>query len=223
MLRKMVARSSGGPFSVESLTEDYELGLRMKAAGARPSFLRVRGDDGHLVATRACFPARLSQAVRQKARWIHGIAFQSWDRLGWSGGVGERWMRLRDRKGPLTAVVLLAGYLLLIVGGGMWIAQTVGFGRPWPNDPLLEAIIAANFASLVWRIMMRCAFTTRQYGWREGLRAVPRVVVSNIIAIMAARRAAAAYVRTLLGELPQWDKTVHHAHPVALAAERASP
>ena len=220
MLGKMAATGGIGPFAVESLTEDYELGLRMKAAGARPRFLRVRGGDGHLVATRACFPARIDDAVRQKARWIHGIAFQGWDRLGWSGGIGERWMRLRDRKGPLTALVLLVGYLLLLLGGGMWIAGTIGILRPWRSEPLLDAIIVANFASLVWRIIMRFAFTTREYGWREGLRAVPRVLVSNVIAIMAARRAAFAYARTLLGDPPQWDKTVHHAHPAATAADR---
>lgn len=222
MLRKLVSESTGGPFAVESLTEDYELGLRLKAAGARPRFLRARGTDGHLIATRACFPTGIKQAVRQKARWIHGIAFQGWDRLGWKGGIGERWMRVRDRKGPLTAVVLLAGYLLLMLGGAIWIAGKMGFVRPGQTNPLLDALIAANFASLVWRIGMRCAFTARHYGWREGLRAAPRVVVSNAIAILAARDALRAYVRSLRGEQPQWNKTVHHVHPVALVAEQRS-
>lgn len=97
---RFMAAGGDGPFSVDSLTEDYELGLRIKAAGGRTRFVRARGEDGRLVATRACFPGRVDQAVRQKARWIHGIALQGWDRLGWHGGIGERWMRLRDRRGP---------------------------------------------------------------------------------------------------------------------------
>ena len=97
------------PFSPHALTEDYEIGLRVRSAGGRARFLRVRGDDGALVATRACFPSRIDQSVRQKARWIHGIALQGWDRLGWSGDIGERWMLLRDRRGPFTALLLLVG------------------------------------------------------------------------------------------------------------------
>jgi adsorption protein B len=106
-----IARHAGerAPFSPHALTEDYEIGLRVRSAGGRARFLRVRGDDGALVATRACFPSRIDQSVRQKARWIHGIAFQGWDRLGWSGDIGERWMLLRDRRGPFTALLLLVG------------------------------------------------------------------------------------------------------------------
>jgi adsorption protein B len=58
------------------------------------------GEPG-VVASRGHFPATLGAAVRQKARWLGGIAFAGWDRLGWRGGLGERWFRLRDRRGPL--------------------------------------------------------------------------------------------------------------------------
>ena len=60
---------------------------------------------------------------------------------------------------------------------------------------------------------MRVAFTTSEFG-REGLMAVPRTLVSNVIAIMAGRRAIAAYVRTLAGEPVRWEKTEHRDHPV---------
>ena len=225
--RGMLGRIAGqvdhpGPFSVESLTEDYELGLRIKAMGGRSRFLRVRGEDGQLVATRACFPARIDRAVRQKARWIHGIALQGWDRLGWSGGPGEWWMRLRDRRGPLTALVLFTGYLMLAVGIVLWIAGGLGLARPWQTDPLLAALLMANLVSFGWRATMRFAFTTSEYGWREGLWAVARVPLANVIAIMAGRRALFAYARTLRGAKPQWDKTYHHAHPAAMRAAGAA-
>lgn len=213
-----LARQMGGsaPFSAESLTEDYELGLRIKAFGGRSRFLRVRGEDGQLVATRACFPARLNDAVRQKSRWIHGIALQGWDRLGWSGGIGERWMRLRDRRGPMSALVLLAGYLVLTGGILLLAAGALGLVGRWQMDPWLAALLAANFAAFVWRAVMRFAFTVREYGHAEGLRAVGRIPVSNAIAILAGGRALFAYVRTLRGEKPRWEKTFHHAHPAAM-------
>jgi bacteriophage N4 adsorption protein B len=212
---------AAGPFSVDSLTEDYELGLRIKAAGGRSRFLRVRGEDGQLVATRACFPARIDHAVRQKGRWVHGIALQGWDRLGWSGGPGEWWMRVRDRRGPMTALVLFTGYIILFLGFALWLAGIAGLVRPWQLDPLLVVLVAVNLVSFVWRAGMRYAFTAHEYGWREGLWAVGRIPVANAIAIMAGRRALFAYVRTLFGARPRWDKTFHHAHPAAMAAARA--
>ena len=208
-----------GPFSVESLTEDYELGLRIKAFGGRSRFLRARGADGQLVATRACFPSRMDAAVRQKSRWIHGIALQGWDRLGWNGGLGESWMRLRDRRGPMSALVLFVGYLVFALGVVLLAAGALGLVAPWEMDPLLAALLAANFVAFAWRAAVRFAFTAREYGWIEGLRAVGRIPVSNLIAIAAGRRALLAYIRTLLGEQPQWDKTFHDAHPAAMTLD----
>ena len=221
MLARIAERRGEGPFSTESLTEDYELGLRIKAAGGRAHFLRVRGEDGQLVATRACFPARIDYSVRQRARWIHGIALQGWDRLGWAGGPGELWMRLRDRRGPLTALVLFTAYLMLAMAIVLWVGGAVWIVRPWEADPLLALLLAANLASFVWRAVMRFAFTAREYGWREGMWAVVRIPVANVIAIMAGRRALVAYVRTLRGAAPRWDKTFHHAHP-AMASLRST-
>jgi bacteriophage N4 adsorption protein B len=99
----------GTPFDAESLTEDYELGLRLRALGGRAAFVRLAAGEGlPAVATREFFPATLDAAVAQKARWMTGIALSGWDRLGWSGGLAERWMRLRDRQSVLAALLLFA-------------------------------------------------------------------------------------------------------------------
>lgn len=203
----------GLPFSQECLTEDYELGLRIRSLGGRSRFLRVRGDDRGLIATRACFPDRLDASVRQKTRWIHGIAFQGWDRLGWHAHPAELWMRLRDRRSPLTAIVLAVAYLLLIVVAMLAVGEALGFGRPWVGGPLIATLLWANMASFVWRSGFRFAFTAREYGAREAGWALLRIPLANIIAIMAGRRALFAYVRSLGGEAPQWDKTYHRLHP----------
>ena len=80
----------------------------------------------------------------------------------------------------------------------------------------LAVLLAANSAAFAWRAAVRFAFTAREYGWAEGLRAVGRIPLSNLIAIAAGRRALSAYIRTLLGEPPRWEKTFHDAHPAAM-------
>ena len=221
MLDAIAADTGEGPFAVDSLTEDYELGLRITAAGGKAWFLRARGEDGRLVATRACFPPTLPQAVRLKARWVHGLALQGWDRLGWAGGLAESWMRLRDRRGPLAALVLFAAYALLVLVALLWLAETLGFGHPWKPSGALRIILWINLAGFAWRTVMRFAFTSREYGWVEGARAVLRLPHANVIAIMAGRRALQAYVGSLMGRQLRWDKTQHDAHPADLAVGEA--
>ncbi len=96
-----LAADCGAPFDPDSLTEDYELGLRLRMLGRRGAFVRLPAGPGRgVIATREYFPATLDAAVAQKARWMTGIALAGWDRLGWAGGLAERWMRLRDRQSP---------------------------------------------------------------------------------------------------------------------------
>ncbi|MBV7264955.1 glycosyl transferase family protein [Erythrobacter ani] len=206
-------RADGHPFSSESLTEDYELGLGVSETGGVSRFVRARGTDGLLIATRAYFPAKLGHVVRQKTRWVHGIALQGWDRVGWSRGLVETWMRARDRRGPLAALVLVIGYSLLALTAISWSAIAFGYAEPVPLSPLLKWLLIANFGAFIWRAALRFGFTAREYGAAEGVMAVLRIPVSNVIAIMAGRRALSAYVKTLLGKSIEWDKTPHFRHP----------
>lgn len=221
LVARQAAESGSGagpslPFASDSLTEDYELGLAIAAAGGRCRFVRARGEDGRLIATRAFFPHRFGTVVRQKSRWVLGIALQGWDRVGWSGGASEFWMRARDRRGPMTALVLLVGYVLVMLTGVIGLMVLAGFAEPPPLTPLLALVLGANAAAFAWRIAMRFAFTAREYGAAEGLRAVLRLPLANVIAIIAGRRAVTAYVRTLAGTAAAWDKTEHDTHPSAV-------
>jgi len=210
-----MAAGANGPFASDCLTEDYELGLLVSRGGGRSRFLRMRDADGSLVATRSFFPQTLDAAVRQKARWIHGIALQGWERLGWSGRPVDIWMALRDRRGPLTAIVLFAAYLLLAIDGLLFLARLAGWQDAMAPSPLLHWMVLIAFGSLLWRATFRFVFTTREYGPIEGVRAVLRIPVANVISIMAGRRALLAYIRTLGGAEVSWDKTSHDAHPAA--------
>ena len=216
MLDRLADQAGGRPFPEDSLTEDYEIGLRVHALGGLGRFLRARDDRGRLIATRAYFPDQIDQSVRQKTRWTLGIALQGWDRLGWQGSLLQRWLTLRDRRGPLAALLLFLAYALIGLTSLVHLLAEAGMVVPAQPSPILSGLLLVTFAGLIWRLAMRALFTGREYGVRQGLLAIPRTLVSNVIAIMSARRALVAYVRSLHGTPLAWDKTEHMAHPVML-------
>jgi adsorption protein B len=206
-----LSRRHGLPFDPGSLTEDYELGVRLRAAGYPAAFVRLPGGaGGAVVATREYFPGTIHAAVTQKSRWMTGIALAGWDRLGWEGGFAEFWMRLRDRQSVFAALLLFVGYLALVLCPVLMLA---GWSAGRPAEPFsgpVLALLAVNSLLLLWRLGMRFAFVAAAYGWREGLRALPRIVTGNIVAMMAARRAAGRYLTMLrTGRPAAWDKTAH--------------
>ncbi|BCA63193.1 hypothetical protein HMP09_2427 [Sphingomonas sp. HMP9] len=212
----LIAQARGGdPFDATSLTEDYELGLRLAELGARGIFARVAVDDrGSVVAVRAYFPGTLGDSVRQKTRWMTGIALAGWDRTGWGRprAIADHWMRMRDRRAPLAVVILAVGYLAVPI----WLASLVlhiqvGVTSPYANGayPIAFWLLVANGALLAWRLIMRMLFTARSYGVREAFWALPRFLVGNLIALIAAPRAVLVYIGMLRGAPPVWDKTRH--------------
>ena len=215
------AEGEPGPFAPDSLTEDYELGLILSRQGRGSAFLRLRDDDGALVATRSFFPHRLDAAVRQKTRWVHGIALQGWERLGWNLRGVELWMALRDRRGPLTALVLAVAYLLVLLDGLLLALSWNGTVPPQPLSAPLKIMLAACLLGFLWRTGLRFCFTTREYGIAEGLRSIVRIPVANVITMIAGRRALAAYVQSLKTGQVVWDKTAHDRHPASVFLRQA--
>lgn len=211
----------GQPFCGDSLTEDYEIGMVLGAYGLGARFVDTVDLAGDRIVSRGAFPGRAEAAVRQKARWIAGIALAGWDHLGWPGsrlGAGgrpagrdllARWMLWRDRRAPLAALVLLAAYagLFLVAAGvaGQWL---LGWDAIEPGA-VLQWLLAINATLLIWRMAMRVHFSARCYGWREAALAMPRAFVANIIAMLAARRAVLLYWGILRSGEVVWDKTDH--------------
>lgn len=224
MMDRIILMNGSRPFDEDSVTEDYELGLKIGALGGKGIIVRMPAGTGNVVATREHFPATLETAVRQKTRWLTGIALHGWDRMGWRGGMAERWMRLRDRKSIVCALATVFAYAGALGWGLVSLAQYVW---PWMTLPAVVApggwlalLLKINTAMLCWRLAMRCAFTTAAYGFAEGLRAIPRVVIANLIAILACFRALVRIV-SALGKperRPVWDKTAHR-FPIVLPGE----
>lgn len=213
LLGRIALQSGGKPFDENSLTEDYELGLRIGAAGGRTIMARLLDREGRLAGTRACFPDTLSSSVRQKTRWLTGIALAGWDRLGWNGNLAQKWMLLHDRRSILAAIVLVAAYLCILLTTILLLFEAAGLHTPQTLPPLTIALIFANSIFLIWRLAVRAAFVAMLYGPVEAIRSVPRSIIANIIAIMAARRACTAYMRHMVGAPLHWDKTAHHVVP----------
>ena len=207
-LAQLAAMQDGRPFAGSSMTEDYEVGLRFGALGLKTMFVRIPAQPGErgVVASRGHFPATLGAAVRQKARWLGGIALAGWDRLGWSGGLGERWMRMRDRRGPLAAVLLFAAYGAAFLWSQIWLAEALGAPIKARLDPGAHHLADDQRLAARWRILMRAVLHRLGLRWREGLLSIPRLVVGNVIAMLAAARAVSLH---LGGGAKRWDKTRH--------------
>ena len=205
-LLNIARANAGNPFDATSLTEDYEFGLKLDGAASRSVFVRLMDPETRkTVAVRAHFPATLNAAVRQKTRWIFGIALAGWDRVGWSGGFAEHWMRLRDRRTLFAAIILISAYASLLLTALLALCDIpmIGLGRS------LSILLGINALLLLWRMIIRIAFVSAEYGWKEGLFSGPRMIISNIIAIMAARRAVFQYLLFLRYGKTTWDKTSH--------------
>ena len=211
LLGNLAGTRGGVPFDADSLTEDYELGLRTAMLGGRQIFARLRDADGKLVAVAEYFPNTVRDAVRQKARWMIGIALDGWDRLGWgrTGDWRDHWMRLRDRRAPLSVFVLSVAYLALLAwSASLALHALTGDAAPQPSAAMMT-LLTINSAMLLWRLAMRAWFTGRAYGPWQALLSAPRALVGNFIALMAARKAVSRYVAALRGKRPHWDKTSH--------------
>ncbi len=215
LLGRIALSNEGRPFDGESLTEDYELGLRIGAFGDRTIMARIVDSDGDLVGTKAYFPETLDASVRQKTRWLTGIALAGWDRLGWRGSLAEKWMLLHDRRSILAALVLVIAYVCILLTAVLAIFYIGGLYQPKPLPGLLVTVLAMNAGFLFWRLAVRAAFVGAVYGPTEALLSVPRSIIANIIAIMAARRACITYIRHCLGAPLVWDKTTHYIIPGA--------
>lgn len=214
-----IAAARGAPFDTDSLTEDYELGLRLRDAGRSAAFVRLPAAAGRgPVSTKEYFPASLDAAVAQKARWMTGIALTGWDRLGWGDGLAERWMRWRDRQSLMAAVLAAAGYLAVLCWGALTVLAALTGRQPQaPSDTFL-LLVAIATGLLLWRLVVRFFFVARGHGLREALRSPFRTLVGNAVAILAARRALGSYQAHRRTGRAIWDKTAH-AFPEQVPAE----
>jgi len=210
-LEKLAVASRNQIFDPEALTEDYSNGLRMFRMGCAQAFaplLRSRRTKD-FVATREYFPKTWRSALRQRSRWITGIALQGWEHFGWGVSPRERYWLWRDRKGLIGNPLNLAAGLTFCYG----LATAI-----WARLPALSAHLAeATLTFQILRFAIRIACSARVYGFVFALGAPLRALYGNALNSAATFHAVGTYIRAKVrGEQLRWLKT-EHAYPARSA------
>lgn len=206
-LEKLARSAANRIFEPEALTEDYENGLRLFRLGAKQTFVPLVHPYGSrdFVATREFFPQQWTAAMRQRTRWVMGIALQTWERHGWSGKPGEAYWMWRDRKGLIANPLSLLANLVFVYGlaTGMW--------RRVP--PAAVELCWATFSIQCVRLAVRMGCVGRVYGPLFALGAPVRAVYANALNAAATFNAVARYIAARARGRPlKWLKT-EHAYP----------
>src|SRR5579862_1936506 len=142
VLDQIAAQRRNQIFNINTLTEDYEFGqefVYLKRSGILAQFTVARTQTvvrgwwrksqgarivQERVAVREFFPDTFRLAVRQKSRWVLGIALQGWRDLGWPPGGWMKYMLYRDRKALVTNVLNALGYVVVVY----WLVNAVLYG-----------------------------------------------------------------------------------------------
>ncbi len=213
MIERYVTAQSGKLMDRPTLTEDYELGLTTREHGLKSTFACVtftnRDGKTEFIATREFFPRRFRQAVRQRSRWTLGISFQGAENLGWAGTWIHRYFLFRDRKGPISNLLAITGWVFFLYSLGRMF-QSSEFLAHFQESEVTVAGFYINAFFMTNRVFQRGIAGYRVYGYRLVALVPVRILVSNLINAMASLRATRDYVvNKIRGSAPAWTKTTH--------------
>jgi bacteriophage N4 adsorption protein B len=227
----LIEEGNGIAFDVQSLTEDYDIGLRLKARGMQEIFVRFpvlryqrrpkhreklgqSRQEASVICVREYFPDRLATAVRQKSRWIIGIVYQGYRTHGWKRSLVLNYFLWRDRKGAINNFVSFAAMLIMLQLAAISLLQWV-----WPSAPRFvsifegqswfDVVLVANIALMGNRMLQRVIFVSGYYGVKQGLLSIPRLLWGNLINFLANLRAIRQIIRCGDPRRVAWDKTTH--------------
>ena len=216
-LEKLAAAHSNQIFAPECLTEDYENGFRLHRLGCTQKFVPITRVQGNFAATREYFPRRFRAAIRQRTRWITGIALQSWERHGWSETAGQLYWFWRDRKGLVGNLVSPLANLIFVYGA-LTLSWSLQAGKPWglakaASAPVLKWMYLLTFCLQIFHTTVRTACVSRVYDWRFALLSPVRTLWGNWINLFATFGALKDFLLAKVQRRPLvWLKT-EHAYP----------
>ena len=228
----LLADGDGIAFDVQSLTEDYDIGFRLKTKGMNEIFVRFPvAQDGNcreyrpvsfgtsaceasVICVREYFPNTVAAAVRQKARWIVGIVYQGFKTLRWTDNATLNYFLWRDRKGALTNFVSFLATLILMQWVLLWGYQLAAthpykFLSIFEGDRWLTLLLQVNLVLMTNRIGQRLFFVSSFYGLIEGVWSLPRLFWGNFINFLANCRAIRQILQHGDARRVAWDKTAH--------------
>ena len=212
ILKRLADERDGAVFNSASLTEDYEIGVYIHKAGFRQLFAPLVKQSTGFCATREYFPRRVKSAIRQRTRWVTGIALQSWARDGWNGSWCTRYWFWRDRKGLVASPLSFLTNLLFMVGLADWVAATLEH-RVWTfavSNSLVLTLCVVTTVLQILRLSARAAYTSHIYGLRFGLAVPLRSFHGNLINCCASFGAMWQYANARIHSRKlAWLKTEH--------------
>lgn len=225
-LDRLAESASNRIFQPDSLTEDYENGLRLHQLGCPQIFVPLTRVEGAPVATREYFPQRFGAALRQRTRWVTGIALQSWERHGWRGGWRQLYWFWRDRKGLAGNLVTVWANFVLLYGTATWFWSRYT-GGTWGMAELSSQaapriLFWATVFLAVERVAVRMACVARWYGWFFALFTPLRTFWANALNALATASALGRYMAARLRRQSLiWLKTDHmYPNRAALMQQR---
>ena len=226
-LRKLDEGNTGQIFNPKSLTEDYEVGIKFGKLGLRQIMLiqwveRVVTKEGkpkprkvkELVATRAFFLTEFKKAMRQRARWVYGIAWQGLKNVGWDRHLKVNYSLMRDRVSFFANFLYAFGYLLILYVLTVFVVHLFrpDFGIPplvRPDEIWWKLGLVVLFF-FFWRILMRFIFVNKIYGAGQALLTPIRIVVGNVLNFASSALAMLWLIRAVSTKKEQtWIKTEH--------------
>lgn len=221
VLEALAAQRGGMIFDPSSLTEDYEIGVQIHAASYSQIFCPLQRGPRGIIATREYFPRKLRSAIRQRTRWITGIALQTWERHGWQGSWRTKYWFWRDRKGLLTNPLSLLTNVLFLAGLTDWLVSRL-VHRPWAfavSNAWVVELCLFTLCLQVFRLLLRSLCVGRIFGVGMGLTVTLRCLYANYINCAASLGAVTKYAISRLRRTTlRWDKT-DHAYPVRAAQD----
>ena len=230
-----VAESSHDLFPEGALTEDYQFALRLHERGLKTIFVSLRlspqgrgsaATAASYVATREYFPDTFGAAVRQKSRWVAGIALQSWREIGWRGDWATLYTLYRDRKSVVANLAAYFGYLVLAASALMLTAHwfvPAWFAPRLSNAPIVWVGLEFVLIGTLIELVQTACFVAWVYGPLQGALSMTRAPVAAVINGVATVKAIRSFVTAVVTGRPlRWAKTTH-AFPTekALAEFRA--
>ncbi len=221
ILERLANERQNRIFDPASLTEDYEMGVYIHQAGYAQLFAGLRRGEKGFVATREYFPQRMRSAIRQRTRWVIGIALQGWERDGWRGSWSTRYWFWRDRKGLVTNPLSLFTNVLFMAGLVDWV-EAVTTHRTWAFAVSNPAIVTLCWMTLLmqcFRLMLRAFCVARLFGLRFAFGVPLRAFHGNFVNSSASLAAMWRFANARFHGRPlAWVKT-EHAYPTREALQ----
>lgn len=209
LILKMREVNEGKLLNENTVTEDYELGVRAHSLGLKSKFACFYYDQAgkrEYIATREYFPKKFMRSVRQKTRWTTGIALQGNKNLGWIGKFSNQYFLFRDRKGLLTNIATFIGYPIVLLS---FLLNMKGVEFPYQGG-VFYYILYANVILMINRFLQRAYCVTRVYGVFAVIAIPLRWPVANLINCLATVRALYQYLVSIFTRTTiAWVKTEH--------------